>query len=554
MVMIQKRWIGVFVCAVLVALLTGCNLTGADQSQATLGRNVVIEGGIIRGSVTDDGAVHIYEGIPYAASPVGDLRFRPPQAVVAWDSVRDTTEFSPACMQNPRAPDSFYGPGAEDVSEDCLFLNVWTAAASPAEKQPVMVWIHGGGLRNGHGGRATYDGEALARRGVVLVTINYRLGPFGFLAHPLLSAESVSLGGPDASGNQGLHDQIAALRWVQNNIGSFGGDPDRVTIFGESAGSWSVHFLQASPLAAGLFHGVIGESGTAWNTRPLRQATSEESSVGPRGGAPVEAAEVAGQRFVDALLEDDGGEPNLEAMRAASAQKILEVWKEPGVNFPSTGNVDGWFLPSSVAEIFAAGEQNDVPVITGWNADEGPSLVGDGGVHTAAEYRSMISGLYGELADDLLALYPANTDEQARESFLDSFGVSAFGQGARRWVRAMERVQSPAWSYYFERVPPGNQAERYGAYHAAEIAYVFGTLDSQERPWQERDRQLSDQMAAYWVSFARDGDPNEDGLPVWPTYTSADDETMVFGDATVVKKGVRRAELDFLDRARAADR
>jgi para-nitrobenzyl esterase len=439
-------------------------------------------------------------------------------------------------MQVKRPPDSFYGPGADDMSEDCLYLNVWTAASAD-ERRPVMVWIHGGGLRNGHGGRAAYDGTNLAKRGVVLVTINYRLGPFGFLAHPLLSTEDEH----GSSGNYGMLDQIAALEWVRDNIAGFGGDPERVTIFGESAGSLSVSYLQASPLAAGLFHRAIGESGSA-----LRSSTYLTGDAGAG-----ETAEAAGQRFVVALL--DSNEATLEAMRAASAENILATLSKDDVAFPSRANVDGTFLTQEVATAFAAGEQHDVPVIVGWNADEGPALVRDRGPSSVEEVRSWAKSTFGESSDGWHGVYPVATDAEAREQYLRSYGVMSFGWGAREWARLMSTVDSPAYLYLFARVPPGPDSERYGAYHAAEILYVFDNLDQpgvgrSERPWEEADRELADQMASYWVNFAASGDPNGEGLPEWPAYEGMSDVAMVFAEESAAQAQVRKEELDFFDR------
>ena len=308
--------------------------------------------GPVAGTLSDDGQVRVFRGIPFAAPPVGELRRRPPQPVAAWGDELAADAFSPGCVHALRDEGSFYGPGTDEMSEDCLYLNVW-APAEAGERRPVMFWIHGGGLRNGDGARPLYDGAALVGHGVVVVTTNYRLGPPGFLAHPLLPAEDEN----GSSGNYGLLDQIAALRSVQEDIAAFGGDTARVTIFGESAGAFSVHYLQASPLAAGLFHRTIGQSGSALGR-----------------SSPLTEAEQEGERFVDALFGlADGGAATLEAMRAATPEQIVETFRALGVDFPSRGNVDGWFLPRSVAEIFEAGEQNDVPVVVGWNRDEGPS-------------------------------------------------------------------------------------------------------------------------------------------------------------------------------------
>ncbi|HUP61117.1 MAG TPA: carboxylesterase family protein, partial [Thermoanaerobaculia bacterium] len=507
--------VGVVGCTALV--LAGCQTSTADSPgvEATaIGTRVELAAGAIEGDVTADGAAHVYRGIPYAAPPVGELRFAPPRPVAAWEGVLETKELSPACLQVKRPPGSFYGPGADEIDEDCLYLNVWTAAADASERRPVMVWIHGGGLRNGHGGVATYDGEALARRGVVLVSINYRLGPLGFLAHPALSAASER----GISGNYGLLDQIAALEWVRDNIAAFGGDPARVTIFGESAGSLSVSYLQASPLAAGLFHRAIGESGSALRATPYLD----------RDSAQGESGHAAGVRYAAALL-GEGAEATVEALRAAPSERLLTAYRVEGVSFPSRCYVDGHFLPDTAWNIFHAGGQNDVPVIVGWNADEGPSLTGDGGPHSLDEYRAFVAETYGEDAQAFLEVYPASTAEEARAAYLSAYGTSRFGWGARKWAALQANVSSRSYLYFFERVPPGPQSALFGAYHAAEIPYVFDNLGRVDRPWENADRALADLMASYWVSFAESGDPNGAGLPEWPVYTAENDIAMAFG-------------------------
>ncbi|MCY4505398.1 MAG: carboxylesterase family protein, partial [Acidobacteria bacterium] len=341
---------------VLASLLGGAAAPAAGQDAGAV---VTVETGRLAGAPSPlGGEVMVYRGVPFAAPPVGELRWRPPEPPAAWEGVRDATEAAPACMQNPlpAAAQTFYDAGVDRMDEDCLYLNVWTAAGLD-DRVPVLVWIHGGGLSIGNGADITYDGTRLAQRGVVLVTINYRLGAFGYLAHPLLSAES----GHGASGNYGLLDQIAALGWVQRNIAAFGGDPSRVTIFGESAGSWSVNQLMATPLARGLFHAAIGESGGGFGSRG--------------GAAPRAEIEAAGERFVEALL-GDGAAPSLEAMRAASADAVQGV--APDL-VRSTANVDGWVFPDTIYDIFAAGRQHDVPVIVGSNADEMTMLGGAAG-------------------------------------------------------------------------------------------------------------------------------------------------------------------------------
>ena len=527
------------------ALMTGfaCALLasagGAPVASQDAGRVVTVEGGQLGGAPSPLGEeVMVYRGVPFAAPPVGELRWRPPGPPAAWEGVRDATEAAPACMQNPlpAAVQRFYDAGVDRMDEDCLYLNVWTAAG-PGDRAPVLVWIHGGGLSIGNGADITYDGTRLAQRGVVLITINYRLGAFGYLAHPLLSAES----GHGASGNYGLLDQVAALGWVRRNIAAFGGDPSRVTIFGESAGSWSVNQLMATPLARGLFHAAIGESG---------------GGFGPRGGAaPKAEIEAAGERFVEALL-GDGAAPSLEAMRAASADAVQAVAPEL---VRSTANVDGWVFPDTVHDIFAAGRQADVPVIVGSNADEMTMLGGAAGAETLEQYRETIRNEYGEHADALLETFPAETDEEARQARMASGTDATFGWEMRTWARMMETVSSPAYLYFFSRVPPAPDADRYGAYHTAEIPYVFDNFGVSPHPYANRDytdtdRRLSDILASYWVNMAATGDPNGEGLPEWPAYDPEVDAALHIGDTITVERGIRKGRLDFFDRYYAAQR
>ena len=521
----------------LLVLLSGVGAAPAAGQVA--GPVATVEGGQLAGAPSSlGGEVMVYRGVPFAAPPVGELRWRPPEPALAWEDVRDATEAAPACMQNPlpAAAQTFYDAGVDRMDEDCLYLNVWTAAG-PDDRAPVLVWIHGGGLSIGNGADITYDGTRLAQRGVVLVTINYRLGAFGYLAHPLLSAES----GHGASGNYGLLDQIAALGWVQRNIAAFGGDPSRVTIFGESAGSWSVNQLMATPLARGLFHAAIGESG---------------GGFGPRGGAaPKAAIEAAGERFVEALL-GDGAASSLEAMRAAGADAVQAVAPEL---VRSTANVDGWVFPDTIYDIFAAGRQHDVPVIVGSNADEMTMLGGAAGAETVEQYRETIRSEYGEHADALLDAFPAETDEEAQRARIASGTDATFGWEMRTWARMMETVSSPAYLYFFSRVPPAPDADRYGAYHTAEIPYVFDNFGVSPHPYANRDytdtdRRLSNILASYWVNMAATGNPNGEGLPEWPAYDPEADAALHVGDTITVERGIRRDRLDFFDRYYAAQR
>ncbi len=515
------------VSALIVVLSLAVGVCDTTTSLAAVDDGLVtLDSGQIRGAIVDDAAgIWAFKGIPFAAPPVGELRWRPPQPVASWRGAQEAGAFGPRCIQGSR-------PNADNslppLDEDCLYLNVWTAA-EPGDDRPVMVWIHGGALTGGAGSGGSYDGTSLARRGVVLVTVNYRLGPFGYLAHPLLSAESDHR----ASGNYGVLDQIAALEWVKRNIEAFGGDADRVTIFGESAGSWSVHTLVASPLARGLFHRAIGESGGVF---------------GSYGATPaLKTVEAEGERFGVALVGADGpADVTLAAMRAASADDVMATIRTPEGRVRTRPVVDGWVLPDTALAIFESGQQNRVPVIVGWNADEGSLAVRNAPAEVDA-YRTWARATYGDAADAFLQVYEGTTPEAATAAFLKAYGDQNFGWEMRQWARLTQTAGQPAYLYHFSRVPPESAT---GVYHAAEIRYVFDNLRAPggRHAYTEIDARVSDLMASYWVSFAATGDPNADGLQAWPAYTAAGDQLMEFGDTAEVRHGFRKAELDYFDR------
>ncbi|MGI8744018.1 MAG: carboxylesterase/lipase family protein [Bryobacteraceae bacterium] len=475
--------------------------------------------GSVSGIAGNNPEVQVYKSIPFAAPPVGALRWKAPKAAASWEGVRAADQFSPVCEQLPYPAGSIYASAAQPMREDCLYLNVWTAAKSSTEKRPVMVWIHGGALTRGSGSTPTYDGESLAAKGVVLVTINYRLGVFGFLAHPELTRESDR----NASGNYGFLDQIAALEWVQNNVAAFGGDPKSVTIFGESAGSWSVNVLVASPLAKGLFQRAIGESGG--NFGPMKKLAEVERS---------------GAQFATSV-----GTGSLQALRDKPAGDLLKA--AAAASFPA--NVDGWFLPQDVYTIFASGKQNDVPVIVGSNADEGTSLTPWPSSGTAASFTDQIKRRFGADAGGVLEIYPAPSDEEAKASHYASFRDITFGWQMRTWARlAAQTGKSKVYLYYFSHVPPGPESSRYGAFHASEIAHVFDNLKLGKRPNQEIDFKLAGMMSSYWTNFAKTGDPNGPGLPNWAAYSQSSDTALEFGDRVKPVANSHQAALDFWDR------
>jgi para-nitrobenzyl esterase len=482
---------------------------------AAITEPVRVEQGLLSGTAGASPEVRVFKGVPYAAAPAGDLRWRAPQPPAKWSGTHNAADYSAICMQ--RRPNAAGIGTAGPMSEDCLYLNIFTAAKTANDKLPVMVWIHGGALTAGAASVAGYDGEQLALKGVVVVTINYRLGVFGFFAHPELTREAD--GGP--SSNYGLLDQIAALQWVQKNIAAFGGDPKCVTIFGESAGSWSTNLLAASPLAHGLFHRVIGESGGQFE--PMKS---------------VAKAEQAGAKF-----------GTLAELRAKSAEDLQAAL---GAAFVGTNGgyagpvVDGRSLPEDVYTIYAQGKQNDVPLLIGSNADEGTMFT------PATANLETLKGIahlrFGPEADAFLKLYPAQSDSEAWRAQADSMRDQTFGWEMRTWARMQTKTgKSKVYLYFFSRVPPGPAAARMGAYHSAEIAYVFHNTHRRGRVWEETDHWLSDIMSSYWVNFAATGDPNRKGLPLWPVFDPKEDRLMGFGDKVEVGPIPHKAALDFLD-------
>ncbi len=469
--------------------------------------------GFVMGFVgADDPDLETYLGIPYGEPPVGDLRFRPPRPAPRARVPIDAIVEPPSCLQAPYPEGGFYAQPLGEVSEDCLYLNLWTRAAA-SDRLPVMVWIHGGALTRGSGSLPLYDGSALARKGVVVVTVNYRLGPFGFLAHPALSAESDE----GVSGNYGVLDQILALQWVRDNIANFGGDPDRVTIFGESAGSWSVNVLQASPLARGLFHRAIGQSGGAFDGLPELRSTNEDSAEG------------AGTAFARRLGIEGGDAAS--RLRELDAETILREASVRGA-FATRPNVDGWVLPRQVAEIFRLGEQADVPVLVGSNRDEATSLMGRMLPSTRAAVEFLVESQFPDVADEFFEVYPVAADADARRAFIDAFSDRVFAWHMKTWAALSETVSAPAYLYFFTHAPPHPEKDVYGAYHAAEIAYVFDNLDKLDFNYTAADHRLAEAMSGYWVAFASTGDPNPQGdsdLPAWPAYEVDTARHMEFG-------------------------
>jgi para-nitrobenzyl esterase len=462
--------------------------------------------GKVRGALTTDNQVRAFKGIPYAAPPVGDLRWQPPQPAAKWKGVRDATQFGNHCMQSITYSDMvFHDPGP---SEDCLTLNVWTPVNAKKASLPVMVWIYGGGFAAGGTSEARQDGQFLAHRNVVIVSMNYRLGIFGFFVHPGLAAESPHR----ASGNYGLMDQNAALEWVQKNIANFGGDPHNITIFGESAGSFSVSSLMASPLSEGRFQKAIGESGGAFYSSGL-------------GYQPRKVREQRDMKFAQAAF----GTTNLADLRKIPAKKLLteDLAKSKQDHIHFGPDVDGWFLPESVPAIYAAGKQAHVPLLAGWNADEARDVV----IYakspvTAESFRLKAEAEFGAAAPEFLKLYPANTDAEAVRSAGDFASDRFIVYSTWRWLEAQVKTgDAPVYRYRLDLAPPTDKyhPDHIGVFHSDDIEYVFGALDSRAGAvWRPEDRKLSNEIGAYWTNFARTGDPNGDSLPKWPTYNAVD--------------------------------
>jgi para-nitrobenzyl esterase len=482
--------------------------------------------GAVEGTTSADGKVRVFEGIPYAAPPVGDRRWKAPQPVDPWDGTRQATKFGARCMQG-----NVYGDmGFRDdgPSEDCLYLNVWTPAKDAGANLPVMVWIYGGGFAAGATSEPRQDGSKLAEKGVVVVSMNYRLGIFGFFSYPALTPESPH----HASGNYGLLDQLAALEWVQQNIAAFGGNPHEVTIFGESAGSFSVSALMATPLARGLFERAIGESG-AFLGKGLRAKSLSDS-------------EAAGEKFADSI-----GAKSLEALRAIPAPELLaDVMKQnPFAFWP---NIDGYYFPQDPRSIYANGKQAHVPLLAGWNKDEGNyHAIFEKEDPTAKNFTAIAHKLFGENAGEFLKLYPAKNDAQAQRSASDFAGDQFIAFGTSKWIE-MQRTtgDSTVYRYKFEDAPPQPAGKpSAGAYHSSEIEFVFETLPSKNLPWRPGDEKLSDQMSSYWTNFAKTGDPNGTGLPHWPAYTQADHfEVMHLSFHPKAKPDAHHARYEFLDK------
>ncbi|GET33599.1 carboxylic ester hydrolase [Prolixibacter bellariivorans] len=477
-----------------------------------------MEQGILQGTVTD--SLTIFKGIPFAAPPVGDLRWKAPQPAAKWEGVREATKFAPAPMQAGNPPSG--------KSEDCLYLNVWTPAKSANDKIPVLVWIYGGGFSFGSTSEPGYDGAKLAKKGVVLVSIAYRVGQLGFLAHPELSAESPN----HVSGNYGILDQIAGLKWIRKNIAAFGGDPNKVTIFGESAGGISVSMLCASPLAKGLFEGAISESGGSFG--PTRPTTYPGENM-----KTLKQAEADGEAYMHKL-----GASSIAELRQMDAEKFIPSGWAMASGWPI---VDGYVIPGDQHNLYEEGKYNDVPVLIGYNSDEGASF---SHYKTPEDYIANVKKRYGKFADELIKAYPAGTNtvpKTARDLMRDA----AFGWQTWSWARLQsETGKSKVFYYYFDQhpdYPKDSPWAGHGSPHGQEVAYVFNHIDPNSPHTSATDVKISDAMATYWTNFAKYGDPNGEGLPKWPAFSDANPEVMYFSQTPHVGPVPSAKSLQVLD-------
>jgi para-nitrobenzyl esterase len=529
--MTKTLWAGLLAAACLLAACGGGGDDAAPVVSYAASRDLAtVTGGQIAAAADSSNTMRVFKGIPFAAPPVGTLRWKAPQPVATWTGVRRSDTFGAACVAGNRPPGR---PGAilyqdsEAQSEDCLYLNVWTgAAAGSAEKRPVMMLLYGGGYQLGAGSQPNYNGTGLASKGAVVVTMNYRLGALGFLAHPELTAEA------GRSGNYALLDAIAALKWIQANAATFGGDPTRVTIYSESAGAGLANVLLASPKAAGLFHRMVIES---LGTMP---AGSNNTTLAQ--------AEAAGTAFGASV-----GAPSLAALRGKTAQEIM------GATFAPGPIVDGDVLPDQLDLLFARKQVNDVPLLLGWNADEGtpyPAFA-----TTLAGYEAAATARYGAMAAQFKAVYPATTDAEVQAMAYAPMRDSLFAWQPWTIARAHAALaKSSTYLYFFTRKPPYYPDQHfteldppslYGAFHSSEQVYFYNNLDrgAPPRPYTSVDQRIADVSSSYLVNFAATGNPNAGVLPQWPAFTGAASQTMEIGDTIAPTTVPFRKALDFFD-------
>lgn len=502
----------------LIFIICACiaSLTAIAQKETEA---VKTDAGLVSGIINSTDDIQIFKGIPFAAPPVGNLRWKAPQPVQSWSGVKKCDTFSASPMQASPAPFSMWSEEfliqKEPISEDCLYLNVWTSSTSFNKKLPVLVWIYGGGFVSGGSNVPIYDGEAMAKKGIVFVSINYRVGIFGFFAHPELTKESPH----HASGNYGILDQVAALKWVQKNIAAFGGDPENVTIAGQSAGSMSVNVLVASPLAKGLFNKAIAESGASF--------------INSFGSTSLQQAEESGVKTAAALNAS-----SIEALRKIPAAELMKAQSTRGVI------IDGYVLPQPIAAIFAAHKENKVALLTGWNENEGLMF---GAAKKATDFKTQLEQQYPNKAQTALQYYPATNDSIANVSQLNLSRDLIFGLQNYTWANVSATAGNAVYVYRFTRkVPATGEYVKYGAFHTGEVPYAYDNLKFVNRPWEAVDHTLAAVMSSYWANFVKTGNPNGKGLPEWKSYNTNDKYAMILGSTQQSQPLYDAAQLDFL--------
>ncbi len=504
----------ILLIAIVALIITGTS--SCTEQDPTI---VETENGLVQGSISEN--LRVFKGIPFAAPPAGDLRWKAPQPVQKWEGIKQTTTYAPSPFQ--------FGNPPAGKSEDCLYLNVWTPAKSDKEKLPVMVWIYGGGFSFGTTADPVCNGTALTKKGVVVVAIPYRVGQIGFLAHPELSAEDPN----NVSGNYGLLDQIAGLKWVQNNIAAFGGDPDKVTIFGESAGGISVSMLCASPLAKGLFSGAISQSGGSFG--PTRPTTYPGENM-----RTLKSAEKSGLQFMK-----DAGVTSLAELRKLKVEDLPMAMGMGGA-WPV---VDGYVIPDVQTNLYKSGNYNDVNVLMGYNSDEGLSFSHE---RKPKDYIANVKNRYGKFAEQLIEAYPPGKESVAKTA-RDLMRDAAFGWQTWKWARLQSQTgNSKVYYYYFDQhpdYPEDSPMHGMGSPHGQDVAYAFMTLDSIRRNnFTESDRKLSETMGTYWTNFAKYGDPNGEDVPVWPTFSVNTPNVMYLTDRPHVGPVPSEESLKVLDK------
>ena len=531
-------------CSVILAFsfLPGCN---AKAFESPVGDPVKLQAGPVSGTAAENG-VFVYKGIPYASPPVDNLRWKPPLPVTSWEKTKKCLSYGPACPQ-PKVS-WIFSRKYKQVSEDCLYLNIWTPLKpNQSGKLPVMVWIHGGAFMTGSASDDFYDAQGLAKQDVVVVTFNYRLGPLGFLAHPLLSKESEY----NVSGNYGLLDQIEVLKWVRGNISAFGGDPSRVTIFGESAGGRSVAHLMVSPLSQGLFHGAIMQSSSVYRPiQHLRESWYNRSSM-----------EDIGKKVARELDADTKSDP-LAFLRSKNAKEIIVAAKAKLAGMkanekkgsPYEPIVDGWVIPDDPSDLFDAGRQHKVPVIVGTNADESTLFTNSMRLMRARKLRKLLRDTFPDFTNEILNLYSMDDKKSAFSAMNQILNDMNCNSPMRNIARNMVNIGPKAWRYHFTRVRTDFMGKKFGAWHGSEIRFIFNSLDKAFGKPEAIDNKLSEIMSSYWVHFAKTGTPNKPGLPQWPIYNVDQDPYIELGDQIKIKYQLNRVSTDLFQKIEATRR